>query len=413
MQLGTLAIGFIILLVLTVRGSDYFALMKLLSAGLWFLLMFNFGALLIGSVALPLIIGVFLLAALIGKFCTSFKARKLFEDDDDSEESRMENGGEAPANDGSDDSGVSERGMTLNALRSVLSLDYDETDSVGQDQETRQDTEFSTTSFLSDEDSTTCSPYSKKQESTRISEKVKRSSMKRDKEKKSKKGEMEEDTLDEKPRVSFGPAETVGDLSPAKESDTLSLSTSETELREEEDDVDGRGRPFVLSEMSAKERARARRQSNRVFIVLFTACFVVYIWRHPLLVLLFIPFGVWSGLKNAFNFAVARNSEFVAELFSRWSDIRNIIQTRRSILLPSPIPTIIQVYLVIDKKILNIVRSSIGGLLTTFIIVSLLIGMTAVTILLLFEIQVEVMHYVTSALAVWNSTVADNQQINE
>ena len=412
MQLGTLAIGFIILLVLTVRGSDYFALMKLLSAGLWFLLMFNFGALLIGSVALPLIIGVFLLAALIGKFCTSFKARKLFEDDDDSEESRMENGGEAPANDGSDDSGVSERGMTLNALRSVLSLDYDETDSVGQ--ETRQDTEFSMTSFPSDEDSTTCSPHSKKQESTWTSAKVKRSSMKRDKEKKSKKGEMEEDTLDEKPRVSFGPAETVGDLSPAKESDTLSLSTSETELREEEDDdVDGRGRPFVLSEMSAKERARARRQSNRVFIVLFTACFVVYVWRHPLLVLLFIPFGVWSGLKNAFNFAVARNSEFVAGLSSRWSDIRNVIQTRRLILLPSPIPTIIQIYLVIDKKISNIVRSSIGGLLTTFIIVSLLIGMTTVTVLLLFEIQVEVMHYVTSALAVWNSTVADNQQINE
>lgn len=414
MQLGTLAIGFIILLVLTVRGSDYFTPMKLLSASLWFLLMFNFGALLIGSVALPLIIGVFLLAALIGKFCTSFKARKLFEDNDDSEESRMENGGEAPANDGSDDSGVSERGITLNALRSVLSLDYDETDSVGQDQETQQDTEFSTTSFLSDEDSTTCSPYSKKQESTRTSAKVKRSSMKRDKEKKSKKGEMEEDTLDEKPRVSFGPAETVGDLSPAKESDTLSLSTSEMELHEEEDDdVDGRGRPFVLSEMSAKERARARRQSNRVFIVLFTACFVVYVWRHPLLVLLFIPFGVWSGLKNAFNFAVARNSEFVAGLSSRWSDIRNIIQTRRSILLPSPIPTIIQIYLAIDKKISNIVRSSIGGLLTTFIIVSLLIGMTTVTILLLFEIQMEVMHYVTSALAVWNSTVADNQQINE
>ena len=415
MQLGTLAIGFIILLILTVRGSDYFAPIKILSAGLWFLLMFNLGTFLIGSVALPLIVGIFSLATLIGKFCTSFKAHKLFEDDDDSEESKMENGGEAPANNGSDDSGVLERGITLNTLRSMLSFDYDETDSAGQDQETQQDMEFSTTSFLSDEDSTTSSPYSKQQESTKKSAKVKRSSMKSDKEKKSKKSEMEEDTLDDKPRVSFGPAETVADLSPAKESDTLSVSMSETELCEEEEgeDVDGRGRPFVLSEMSAKERARARRQSNRVFIVLFTACFVVYVWRHPLLVLLFIPFGVWSGLKNAFNFAVARNSEFVARLSSRWSNIRNIIQTRRSILLPSPIPTIIQIYLAIDKKISNIVRSSIGSLLTAFIIVSLLIGMTTVTVLLLFEIQVEVMHYVTSALAVWNSTVADNQQINE
>ena len=110
---------------------------------------------------------------------------------------------------------------------------------------------------------------------------------------------------------------------------------------------------------------------------------------------------------------MARNSEFITRLSSRWSDIKNGIWTRKSVLFPSPIPTIIQIYLAIDKKILNVVRNSIGGLLTTFIIVSLLIVMTAVTVLLLFEIQVEVMHYVTSALAVWNSTLADNQQINE
>jgi hypothetical protein len=382
--------------------------------------MFNLGTRLIGSVALPLITVAFSLAAIIATFCTSFKARKLFEDDDDSEESKMESG-EAPANNGRDGS-VLERGITMNTLRSMLPFDYDETDShveVGQDRETQQMKldEESMASFLSDEDST-ASPSSKKQASAPASAKVKRSSMKndKDKDKKSKKGEVEEDILDEKPRVSFGPAETVADLSSTKDSDTLSLSTSETELRkeeEEEEEIDGRGRPFVLSEMSAKERARARRQSNRVFIVLFTACFVVYIWRHPLLVLLFIPFGVWSGLKHAFNLAMARNSEFVARLSSRWSNIRNGIQTRRSVLLPSPIPTIIQIYLAIDKKILNVVRNSIGSLLTTFIIVSLLIGMTAVTILLLFEIQVEVMHYVTSSLAVWNSTVADSQQINE
>ena len=407
LQLGTLAIGFLILVILTVRGSDYFASVKILSVSLWFLLMLNLGTHLIGSIALPLIIGAFSLAALIGTFCVSFKAHKQFEDDD-SEESKMESGGEAPANNSSDS--VLEKGITLNALRSMLSLDYDETDShveVGQERETQIEfNEESATSFLSDKDSTL--PSSKKQELA--SAKVKRSSMKKGKEKKSKTDE-EEDILEEKPRVSFGPAETVAELSPTKESDALSLSTSETEEHEEE--IDGRGRLFALSEMSAKERARARKQSNRVFIVLFTACFVVYVWRHPLLVLLFIPFGVWSGLKYAFNFAVARNSEFVARLSSSWSDLKNGIQTRRSVLFPSPIPTIIQIYLAIDKKVLSVIRNSIGGLLTVFIIVSLLIVMTAVTVMLLFEVQVEVMHYVTSALAVWNSTLADHQQINE
>ena len=379
--------------------------------------MLNLGTRLIGTVALPLIIGTFSLAALFGTLCTSFKAHKQF-DDDNLEESKMESGrGEAPANNANNSSSESilEKGIALNTLRSMLSLDYNETDShvvVGQDREETQVEldEENMASFLSDKDS--FSLPSKKKESA--SSKVKRSSMKKDKGKKSKTDETEEDILDEKPRVSFGPTETVAELSPTRESDTVSLSTSEAEEHEEEEEViDGRGRLFALSEMSAKERARARKQSNRVFIVLFTACFVVYVWRHPLLVLLFIPFGVWSGLKYAFNFAMARNSEFVTRLSSRWSDIKNGIWTRKSVLFPSPIPTIIQIYLAIDKKILNVVRNSIGGLLTTFIIVSLLIVMTAVTVLLLFEIQVEVMHYVTSALAVWNSTLADNQQINE
>ena len=344
--------------------------------------------------------GTFSLAALIGTFCTSFKTCKQLEDD--LEESKMENGGEAPSDNG--------KGTALNALRSILSLDYDETDShreMDHDRETQIEMdEASTVGFLSNKKDSS-PPSSKKEDSA----KVKRSAMKKGKEKKSK---MNEDNLEEKPQVSFGPAETVAELSPIKEPEAL--STPETDMlgtEEQEDEVDGRGRQFNLSEMSAKERAKARAQSNRVFMVLFTACFVVYVWRHPLLVLLFIPFGIWSGLKYTFNSAVARNSELVAKLSSRWSNLKNGIQTRKSVLFPSPIPTIIQIYLAIDKKILNVIRNSIGSLLTTFIIVSLLIGVTAVTVMLLFEIQVEVMHYVTSALAVWNSTVADSSQINE
>ena len=362
--------------------------------------MLNLGMRLIGSIALPLIMGTFSLAALIGTFCTSFKACKQLEDD--LEESKMENGGEAPSDNG--------KGTALSALRSMLFLDYDETDShreMGHDRETQIEMdEASTVGFLSDKKDSS-PPSSKKEDSA----KVKRSAMKKGKEKKSK---MNEDDLEEKPRVSFSPAETVAKLSPIKEPEAS--STPETDMlgaEEQEDEVDGRGRLFNLSEMSAKERAKARAQTNRVFMVLFTACFVVYVWRHPLLVLLFIPFGMWSGLKYTFNFAVARNSKLVAKLSSRWSNLKNGILTRKSVLFPSPIPTIIQIYLVIDKKILNIIRNSIGSLLTTFIIVSLLIGVTAVTVMLLFEIQVEVMHYVTSALAVWNSTVADSNQINE
>lgn len=434
MQVCTLFIGFIILLILTVRGSDYFAPIKMLSVFLWFLLMLNLGTHLLGSVALPLIIGTFAGAFLTGILCRSFKKHGGLQEEDDSKESLMENGGELR------EEGREKSHMLDSAWRSVFLLDFDDTDNGGGKGSEGDVTEQQAVAQTETKEKK--SPFAflsgrKKDKDGKKDEaaKVKRSVLKKTKEKKEpnvngsdkqqEEGDKEDEELlpESKPKVSFSSTETVtrlssveSDLSP---SDFSSPDTTENSLllvdeKEEDEFTDGRGtRLFALSEMSAKQRAKARTQSNRVFIVLFTACFVVYIWRHPLLVLLFIPFGLWSGLKYAFSWAVTRNSKLITDVTIKWNNFKSILHSRRSVLFPYPIPTILKFYLTIDKKVLNFVKHSVGGILTTFIIVSLLILTAAVTVLLLFEIQGEVMHYVTSALAVWNRTVADTEQINQ
>ena len=412
-----MAIGFVILLVLTVRGSDYFAPVKILSISLWFLLMVNLGTRLLGSVSLPLFIGTFSVAALVGLFCSSFKKQSQLEDSE-LKDSWIESGVEPTDS-------VLEKGLTLNtALRTVLSLNFEDTDTPGGGEE-EGGKEEAQVEVKGKKSSFSFFPSKKKEKDTKKDDgvKVKRSALKKSKEKKKlevddEEKEEEEEISEDKPKVSFAPTETVTQISPVRSELSSEISSPEMDVTvedclDEEELVDGRARLFTLSEMSAKQRAQARAQSNRVFIVLFTACFVVYVWRHPLLVLLFTPFIVWSGLKYAFNWAITSNTRLITQMTNKWRNLKSGMFARKSVLFPSPIPNILQIYLAIDKKILSIVRSSVGGLLSTFIIVSLIIATTAVTVLLLFEIQGEVMHYVTSALTVWNSTVADTQKINK
>lgn len=394
--------------------------------------MLNLGANLIGGIALPLIVGTFAIAWAVGVFCTSFKTSHSFDE---------VSGGSLKEEEEEATDSVMEKGLTLSTFSSVLSLDFDEeqqTDTGAEESGKDDDSVLETRAEAVEKKESMFSFLSSRKKSVKKEEKtkVKRSALKKIKERKKPKSDEEgEDMVEEKPSVTFAPTDAVSGLSPIKEkvesspeqeqpaSSPESEQPAEVEVHEEkaeEEDAEDqdnesnrRARLFSLSEMSAKERAHARAQSNRVFIVLFTACFVVYVWRHPLLVLLFTPFVVWSALKYTFKLAVNRYSKQISTLGARWRSFKSVIHSRKSVLFPSPIPTIVQLYLAFDKKVLGLVRSSMGGIMTSFIIVSLLILTTAVTVMLLFEIQVEVMHYVSSALTVWNNTMADSEQINE
>ena len=384
--------------------------------------MLNLGTHLIGSVALPMIISTFIVASAIGVFCASFKTKRSSEDHV-----------EVSAVEGEEETVDSEmeKGLTLNnPFSSVLSLDIDEDQAdTGTEegckeeeavQEIKAKKESSRFGFLS-----TKKKIAKKEDGA----KVKKSVLKKSKDKKKAKSDDEEEALEEKPSVTFAPNDTVAELSPIKEKAESSSDPEEPDtspekeplgeiptIQEEEEGGESdrkAARLFSLSEKSEKERAQARAQSNRVFIVLFTACFAVYMWRHPLLVLLFTPFVVWIALKYTFSLVTKRYSKQISTLTAKWSNFKSVIRSRKSVLFPTPIPTIVQLYLAFDKKVLRVIRSSIGGIMTSLIIVSLLIVTTAVTVMLLFEIQVEVMHYVSAALTVWNSTMADSEQINE
>ena len=175
------------------RGSDYFTPIKILSVSLWFLLMLNLGTHLVGSIALLLVVGTFIIASLLSLFW--FETHK--EQGDDSENSKTESGDDPMDS-------VMEKGIKLQNLKSTLSLDCEEDDSMDGRETQIEMKEESTLSFLSGEtDSKQDSMQDPKKDSKQDSVKTKKSSLKKilSKQKKSKKGN--EDDPEQKPRVSF------------------------------------------------------------------------------------------------------------------------------------------------------------------------------------------------------------------
>ena len=161
---------------------------------------------------------------------------------------------------------------------------------------------------------------------------------------------------------------------------------------------------------------KARAQSNQVFLVLFIACLLVTLWKHPFLLLIPIPLTLWCLIKYVVTLAVVQNSvpssshSVLNRVSSSSQTAQNWLVSQKKILCPWPLPTMYAMYLFIDKKVLEGVKKSMGSLVSALIIVLLLVVMVAVAVLVLFQIQVEVMHYAGAAVSVWNTT---NPQIKE
>lgn len=157
---------------------------------------------------------------------------------------------------------------------------------------------------------------------------------------------------------------------------------------------------------------KTRAQSNQVFLLLSAVCLIVTFWKYPLLVLLLAPFALWILIKHVLTLAVVEQSA-LCRLPAVWNGVQTWIASRKEVLYPSPLPTLLKMYIIADNKVLGAVKRSLASLMSMCIIVGLMTTGLAVFILLIFEIQVELSHYVNVSATVWNRTVASHPQLKE
>ena len=198
--------------------------------------------------------------------------------------------------------------------------------------------------------------------------------------------------LKEKSRVSFG---AVTEVSPQYTPEAREFATEAK----------------ILHRHSASDSDKGLSQSDYIFLGLYVSFFVMMFWTYPFLLFLLIPFGVWGALKRAISFG--RSSASLSKLLPTLSRLGCWLVARKSLLVPTPIPTLLQLYLVIDRKILKIAKGSLDTLISLFIISGLLVGVLGLTVFLVLQIQVELSHYITMMSAVWERALAGNPQLAE
>lgn len=153
-------------------------------------------------------------------------------------------------------------------------------------------------------------------------------------------------------------------------------------------------------------------QSDYIFLCLYIMFFITVFWNYPVLLVLLVPFAVWSALKRVISIGLCDNG-FLCRVSPFFEALWNWVGTRKSILLPSPIPTLIRLYLTLDRKILAIAKGSVNSLMSAFIIFGLLVCGLALTVFLVLQIQVELSHYVAMMAAVWDRALTSNPQLAE
>ena len=189
---------------------------------------------------------------------------------------------------------------------------------------------------------------------------------------------------------------------------------------EEEDEVDiGRvqlkKRRKAIRQLSHPEaeaiRAKiAKHHSNELFLLLFTCCMVVVLWHHPLMLLLLAPVSLWCTMKklSAKSSIIFRYAKF---LRTTKDSVISWIVMHFAFVFPQPLPTLYNLYVRLDKWLLDLSRELVGRLVSACMIVSLLIGSVGVSILLVAQIQLEVTNAVGLTVHVLNSSVANSTWI--
>ena len=204
-------------------------------------------------------------------------------------------------------------------------------------------------------------------------------------------------------------SEPLHQVSPTPQETPSSPALSSTK----DDEVDGDRTPRRskkkqrhLSEFE-EEISNTHRPSDQLFLLLYTCCMVVLLWRHPLFLLLLAPIVAWSILKRlSSKFQVTHRMVYLCKSTSQ--NILVWIDHHSSSLFPHPLPTLYNFFIEVDKRVLHFTQDLVGSIVSLCMISGMLIGCVGVAMLLVAQIQLELTNTVGLTVQVLNSSVADS-----
>ena len=212
------------------------------------------------------------------------------------------------------------------------------------------------------------------------------------------------DTARQKSSVSFGSVEVL-----ATSDNEQARKDSFESTQQQKESFESTQRHYRIIRKQAQMSSQNFHQgSNLVFVVLSIACLMVMFWKYPLILFILSPFALWSFLKHIFSIF----STLGALVKKASEKVKVLLFDRKWILFPFPLPTILRMYLFVDRMILRLTVKSVGTLASSFIIIGLVVGVATASVFLIFEIQVELSHYATVAGVVWNKTLTNNPQVS-
>ena len=95
-----------------------------------------------------------------------------------------------------------------------------------------------------------------------------------------------------------------------------------------------------------------------------------------------------------------------------WGLLNEWLKVHRELLFPPPIPTLLHWGVAADRKLLQLIKVSVGSLMSAGIILGLLILTMGGAILLVLQIQVEISHTLDLGTHLLNSSIVDNVWVN-
>lgn len=152
---------------------------------------------------------------------------------------------------------------------------------------------------------------------------------------------------------------------------------------------------------------QAKERSNLVFVVLVIAYFIVMCWHYPLVLFLVFPLALWALFKRALSLSSTLSSRIRDGI--QWVTI--MLKEWAWLVAPPPLPTLMRMFLYADRRILRLAVTSMGSLVSAFIIIGLIVGVATTVVVLLLKVQVELSHYMTVGAKVWNMTLEGNPQL--
>jgi len=172
-----------------------------------------------------------------------------------------------------------------------------------------------------------------------------------------------------------------------------------------EDAPDGGSNNLRKSRLRSYQKSeyaqRARQSNNYLFVVLIISCFFVCVWKFPL----FKIFFLFLTLVFMWSLAYPR----LTPHFSRfWQQVSRMLARKKDVFFPPPVRVIGQALLGLDQMVLSGVIQWVGVIVTALIVLGLFVAVLVVSVMLVLQIQVEVGQYLVEGAVLWNRTMASN-----